>query len=94
LKVNLNKDEPNARYLECRNCQRKLFLYTARSDVTLEYDRPKRRDISTGDVVATIQIKCGRCKTYNSVMFRDETLEARPPSVYEHPVLYDGAHTK
>jgi len=92
LRVNLDRDEPQASYLTCRNCQRKLFKYMVRLDVKLEHNRPKRVDVDTGDVVASIQIKCSRCKTYNSVMFRDETLAARPPSVHEHPVLYDGAH--
>ncbi len=93
-RINLDRDEPKARFLMCRNCGRKQFLYTARLDVQVEYDRPKRLDIDTGDVVASIQIKCSRCKTYNDVIFRDETLVARPPSVHAHPVLYNGAHSK
>jgi hypothetical protein len=93
-RINLAKDEPTSRFLLCRNCGRKQFLYTARRDVTVEYEMPKRLDIDTGDVVASIQIKCSRCKVYNSAIFRDETLAARPPSVYEHSVIYDGAHNK
>jgi phage FluMu protein Com len=93
LKINLDKDEPQSRSLRCRKCNSLLFRFTARLDVQLEYDRPERLDIDTGDVLAAVQIKC-RCKTYNNVIFRDETLAARPPSVYEHPVLFEGAHRK
>jgi len=87
MKINLDRDEPQSSYVLCRNCNRKLFLYVTRLDRRIE--RPDFKDFSTGDVAVAIQIKCTKCKTYNTVTFRDEII-ARPPRVDEHTVQYQG----
>ncbi len=90
MKVSLNRDGSQS-YVLCRNCNRKLFLYSTRLERRIE--RPDFKDFSTGDVAVAIQIKCPKCKSYNSITFRDEPI-ARPPSVDNHKVKYTGKSLK
>lgn len=90
MKVNLNR-ELQSSYVLCRNCNRKLFLYSTRLQRRIE--RPDFKDFSTGDVAVAIQIKCPKCKSYNSIAFRDESI-ARPPRADDHKVKYSGKSLK
>ena len=87
MKINLDRNEPNSNFVLCRNCNKKLFLYVTRLERHIE--QPDMKDFSTGDIAVAIQIKCTKCKTYNSVTFRDEAI-ARPPRADENKVKYSG----
>ena len=87
VRVNLDRDEPLSEFVLCRNCRKKLFLYATR---LIKYvEKPDAKGFATGDIAVAIQIKCTKCKSYNSITFRDEPI-ARPPKVDDHESKYTG----
>ena len=75
----------------CRDCGALLFKYSVADYIQPVENLPEQKDLVTGDAVSTIQIKC-KCKTFNTIVFREEAVRAKPPRISTVDEVLSGAH--
>lgn len=87
--MRVNKQHSNE--FRCRDCGSLLFKYSVADYIDPVGDLPDAKDLVTGDATATIQIKC-KCKTFNTLAFRDVTVRAKPARISSVDEVLSGAH--
>lgn len=87
----MRENRQHSKDFRCRDCGSLLFRYSVADYIEPVEDLPEAKDLVTGDATATIQIKC-RCKTFNTIVFRDVTVQAKPARVSTGDEVLVGAH--